>query len=84
MNVDITFLPSGRTATVRAGTTVLDASRKAGVPIRTRCGGKAACLMCKVVTNGEGLTRWHERDAGLKPTAVLLRMVPVGRRVVAE
>ena len=26
---------------------------------------------------------WHERDAGLKPTAVLLKMVPVGQRVVA-
>ena len=25
---------------------------------------------------------WHERDAGLKPTAVLLKMVPVGQRVV--
>jgi 2Fe-2S ferredoxin len=57
MNVDITFLPSGRTVTVRAGTSVLDASRRAGVPIRTRCDGKASCLMCKVVNQtGTGLS----------------------------
>jgi 2Fe-2S ferredoxin len=29
--------------------TVLEAGRKARVPIRTRCGGKASCLMCKVI-----------------------------------
>lgn len=28
--------------------TLLDAGRRAGVSIRTRCGGRAACLMCKV------------------------------------
>ncbi|UVI32381.1 2Fe-2S iron-sulfur cluster-binding protein [Paenibacillus spongiae] len=60
MNVDITFLPSGRKVAVRAGTTVLDASRKAGVAIRTRCGGKAACLMCKITTNGAGLSPLSE------------------------
>ncbi len=42
------FYPSGRTVKVRRGTTVLDAARRAGVTIATRCGGKAACFMCKV------------------------------------
>ena len=56
MKADITFLPSGRTVTVRTGTTVLDASRRAGVPIRTRCDGKASCLMCKVMPRSGGLT----------------------------
>ncbi|MFC5650825.1 2Fe-2S iron-sulfur cluster-binding protein [Paenibacillus solisilvae] len=51
MNVTVTFLPSGRSVSVRAGTTVLDAARRAGVSIRTRCDGKAACLMCKVVAD---------------------------------
>lgn len=48
MKHKVTFLPSGKTIEVHAGTTVLQAAQKARVPIRTRCGGKAACLMCKV------------------------------------
>ncbi|MFC4777552.1 2Fe-2S iron-sulfur cluster-binding protein [Paenibacillus sp. GCM10023252] len=48
MNESITFWPSGRKVSVRPGTTVLDAARRAGVPIKTRCDGKAACFMCKV------------------------------------
>jgi len=53
MGIHVTFLPGGKTTEVRAGTTVLDASRKARVQIRTRCGGKAACLMCKVIVMDE-------------------------------
>ncbi|MFC4103736.1 2Fe-2S iron-sulfur cluster-binding protein [Paenibacillus xanthanilyticus] len=55
--VPLTFMPEGKTIQVRAGVSVLDAARKAGVPIRTRCDGKAACLMCKVTTDGQGLSR---------------------------
>ncbi|CAM3969772.1 2Fe-2S iron-sulfur cluster-binding protein [Paenibacillus alkaliterrae] len=48
MNGEITFWPSGRSIKVKPGTTLLDAARRANVPIKTRCGGKAACFMCKV------------------------------------
>jgi len=44
----VTFEPDGRGADVRPGATLLEASRRAGVSIRTRCGGIAGCLMCKV------------------------------------
>ncbi|MBY9081641.1 2Fe-2S iron-sulfur cluster binding domain-containing protein [Paenibacillus sp. HN-1] len=44
----ITFLPSGKSANVPKGITLLDAARRAGIHIATRCGGKAGCLMCKV------------------------------------
>lgn len=44
----VTFLPDNRSVSVRPGTTLLDASRRARVNIRTRCGGVAGCLMCKV------------------------------------
>jgi 2Fe-2S ferredoxin len=47
-NAKVTFGPEGRSISVRRGTTLLDASRKAKVTIRTRCGGVAGCLMCKV------------------------------------
>ncbi|MFF2090123.1 2Fe-2S iron-sulfur cluster-binding protein [Paenibacillus sp. NPDC058174] len=48
MNGEVRFLPSGKTVKVRRGTTLLDAARQAGLTIRTRCGGKAACFMCKM------------------------------------
>jgi ferredoxin, 2Fe-2S len=44
----VTFFPDRRSATVRPGTTLLEASRRARVQVRTRCGGVAGCLMCKV------------------------------------
>ncbi|RTE10469.1 2Fe-2S iron-sulfur cluster-binding protein [Paenibacillus whitsoniae] len=45
---EVHFLPDDKRISVRAGTTLLDAGRRARVNIRTRCDGKAACLMCKV------------------------------------
>ncbi|MBD2869646.1 2Fe-2S iron-sulfur cluster-binding protein [Paenibacillus arenilitoris] len=48
MRCKVTFWPSGKTVDVKPGTTLLDAARRAGVPVSTRCGGKAACFMCKV------------------------------------
>jgi len=44
----VMFLPDRRAVEVRPGTTLLEASRRARVAIRTRCGGMASCLMCKV------------------------------------
>ncbi|MBB6674155.1 2Fe-2S iron-sulfur cluster-binding protein [Cohnella nanjingensis] len=48
----VTFLPDGRTADVRLGTSLLDAAKRAKAPVRTRCGGVAGCLMCKVKVDG--------------------------------
>ncbi|MCI3920275.1 2Fe-2S iron-sulfur cluster-binding protein [Paenibacillus sp. TRM 82003] len=50
----VRFEPEGLTADVRQGTTILAASRQAGVSIRTRCGGVTGCLMCKVKVKDEG------------------------------
>lgn len=44
----ITFLPMNKSVKVQSGTTILQAARRAGIRIPTRCDGKAACLMCKV------------------------------------
>jgi 2Fe-2S ferredoxin len=53
---EVHFWPDNKKIAVRPGTTLLDAGRKAKVHIRTRCGAKAACLMCKVkVSNPSGL-----------------------------
>ncbi|KAA9007178.1 2Fe-2S iron-sulfur cluster binding domain-containing protein [Paenibacillus spiritus] len=51
----VRLLPADRTVAVPAGTTLLDACRRAGVAPPVRCGGKLGCLMCKVrVTAGGG------------------------------
>ncbi|QAY68396.1 2Fe-2S iron-sulfur cluster binding domain-containing protein [Paenibacillus protaetiae] len=56
-------MPAGITVKVRPGTTLLDAARRAHVPIRTRCGGKAACFMCKVtVEPGSRLLPMGEQE----------------------
>jgi ferredoxin, 2Fe-2S len=60
---EITFLPEDKKVQVRPGITLLDAGRKARVQIRTRCGGKAACLMCKVkVENQTGLAPMNDNE----------------------
>src|SRR5690606_26468124 len=58
MSVEITFLPSTKKISVRPGTSVLEAASRARVQIRSRCGGNASCLMCKVQV---------EPDARLQP-----------------
>ncbi|MCP3772463.1 2Fe-2S iron-sulfur cluster-binding protein [Paenibacillus sp. MZ04-78.2] len=66
MAAKVTFLPDNKTLEARPGTTLLDAARRARVHIRTRCGGKAACLMCKVrVTEnaGTGLAEPNRNEA---------------------
>lgn len=44
----IRFVPNDQEIHVRDGMTILEAARRANVMIRTRCGGRAACLMCKI------------------------------------
>ncbi|MDT3426829.1 ferredoxin [Paenibacillus forsythiae] len=51
----IVFLPEGRQTEIAPGVSLLQAARKAGVKIATRCDGKAGCLMCKVKIEEETL-----------------------------
>ncbi|MDQ1909427.1 2Fe-2S iron-sulfur cluster-binding protein [Paenibacillus sp. GD4] len=63
MAAQITFLPDAKRIEVRPGTTVLDAAGKARVTLRVRCGGKAACMMCKVVArDGQGLSPISQKE----------------------
>ncbi|EXX91311.1 ferredoxin [Paenibacillus darwinianus] len=77
MKPAITFMPEGKTVSVRQGTSVLDAARRAGIPIKTRCGGKMGCLMCKVTQlSVGGLSESGEQErrklAGLAEQGVRL------------
>lgn len=52
----VVFFPEDRRIRVRPGTTLLAAARSARASVRTRCGGKASCLQCKVkVADQQGL-----------------------------
>lgn len=46
--VAITFEPFGAIAEVPSGTTVLEASRRAGVPLPATCGGRGTCGDCAI------------------------------------
>jgi len=53
--VSVRFLPDEAVADVLPGDTLLEAARRAGVPLASACGGEAACTTCRViVTEGEG------------------------------
>lgn len=72
MKVTVTFLPDNCSIEVAAGTTVMDAARRAGIAIRSRCGFKAGCLMCKVTDRSPAGT-------GLAPAAELERRKLAGQ-----
>lgn len=44
----VTFLPSGQSAEVAPGTSLLDAAEAAGVELPHNCGGVCACTTCHV------------------------------------
>ena len=48
MDVTIRFLPSGRELRVARGTTLLEAARRAGLPIASACGADGVCARCGV------------------------------------
>ncbi|MDB5053806.1 MAG: ferredoxin [Bacilli bacterium] len=66
MSPEVHFFPDNRKIQVRPGTTILDAGNKARVLIRTRCGGKAACLMCKVIVKDQSGLSPMNRNEQLK------------------
>lgn len=45
----LTFEPDGKKVRVKAGVTVLQAAKDAGIGIRSECGGKGTCGKCKVI-----------------------------------
>ncbi len=46
--VRVTFLPSGKQIETPLRTTLLEATRRAGLPLASSCDGDAICSRCKV------------------------------------
>jgi uncharacterized 2Fe-2S/4Fe-4S cluster protein (DUF4445 family) len=48
MDYEVRFLPSGQRVRVAPGATLLDATRRAGLPVARACGGAGLCSRCCV------------------------------------
>jgi 2Fe-2S ferredoxin len=48
MEVEVRFQPSGARLRVRPGTTLLEAARRAGLPMASSCGADGICGRCGV------------------------------------
>jgi len=54
----VTFVPLRKTAEAKTDETILDAARRAGVPIGNSCGANGICARCRVriLSGAENLT----------------------------
>jgi len=57
MELEVRFEPSGRSARVERGTTLLEAARCAGLPVASSCGAEGICGRCgmEILTGDEAL-----------------------------
>jgi ferredoxin, 2Fe-2S len=64
----IRFLPSGRELRVAPGTTLLEAARRAGLPIASACGADGVCARCgvRVLAGAASLSAEDEVEARQK------------------
>jgi uncharacterized 2Fe-2S/4Fe-4S cluster protein (DUF4445 family) len=63
----VTFLPADITVLVTAGTTVLEAAQKAGLPLKSTCGGAGTCGRCIIkICRGEVQLKGGHLPAALK------------------
>jgi uncharacterized 2Fe-2S/4Fe-4S cluster protein (DUF4445 family) len=55
----VVFAPSGLTAKVEDGTTVLDAARLVGADLDSTCGGRGLCGRCQIVPTAGEFPKWQ-------------------------
>ncbi|HKK53208.1 MAG TPA: 2Fe-2S iron-sulfur cluster-binding protein, partial [Myxococcota bacterium] len=69
MRCEIEFLPSARRIRIEAGeTTLLEATRRAGLPVASACGQNGACARCglQIVAGAETIEPPSEREQRIK------------------
>ena len=68
MECVVRFLPSEREIRVPPGTTLLEAARRAGLPVASACGADGICARCglDILQGGEGLPPESESEARIK------------------
>jgi ferredoxin len=64
----VRFLPSNRSVRVASGTTLIDAVRRASLPIASACGADGLCARCglEIVEGGEALEPESEEERAAK------------------
>jgi uncharacterized 2Fe-2S/4Fe-4S cluster protein (DUF4445 family) len=55
----VVFAPSGLTARVAEGTTLLDAARSVGADLDSTCGGRGLCGRCQVIPTSGSFPKWQ-------------------------
>ncbi len=68
VEVLVRFRPSGRSVRVPLGTTLLEASRRAELPVARACGGDGLCGRCglRILSGGASLPREAEDEMRVK------------------
>lgn len=68
MDVIVRFEPSGREVTVPTGTSLLEAARRASLPIASACGADGACARCgmRILDGASELSGESDREAVVK------------------
>ncbi|MHC5033703.1 MAG: ASKHA domain-containing protein, partial [Planctomycetota bacterium] len=67
--------PAGVSVQVEAGTSLLEAARKADVPIRSDCGGQGVCGRCRVEVRRGDVTRLGPRRRGAQQHDLACRTI---------
>lgn len=81
---EVRFHPSGRLVRVAPGTTLMAATREAGLPIGSSCDGRGACGWCRVtVLEGEATSpQEHELELLAKVEASSAERIACQARVL--
>jgi 2Fe-2S ferredoxin len=68
VDVRVHFRPSGRTLRLGAGTTLLAAARRAGLPVASACGAEGICGRCGmlVLEGATSLSAESDRERSVK------------------
>ncbi len=68
MNVLIRFEPSRKSIEVPAGTTLLEAARRAGLPVASACGADGICARCglEILEGADTIPPETERERDVK------------------
>jgi uncharacterized 2Fe-2S/4Fe-4S cluster protein (DUF4445 family) len=81
----VVFTPSGLTAQVEEGSTILDVARRLGVDLDSVCGGRGICGRCQIVPSVGSFPKWGitSTEASLSAPAST-ELDYRGRRPLAE
>jgi len=67
----VAFQPIGKRAEVPAGSTVLEAARRAGLPLAADCGGQGTCGQCRVTVSAGPVSAPKEAEVRLAAAGLL-------------